>query len=289
MSEAKPLDARTLPRSGVAGPMPWIVAIMMALATLAGAASLGLAAVAGALRSGNSITVQIVNADRSAREAEAQATLALLNQAPALRDIRRVPEAEVEEMLAPWLGEVSGSGIPLPAIIEAERRPGAGMKPLADALAEKAPSARVMTSEEWLAPLANLVAALRWLAAGILVLMLAAEGAVVALSARAALETHRATVDLLHMMGATDGQVARLVQRRVGGDMLWGSAVGAGSAFLLLILLSDRIAALGSGLLGPSLALGSGWLFLALIPVAATALAMLVARLTVFRALKTSL
>lgn len=283
------LDARTLPRAGVSGPMPWIVAIMMALATLAGAASLGLAAVAGVLGSGSTVMVQIVTADALAKEAEMKAALGVMTRASGLRTVRQVPEAEIAETVEPWLGDVSGTDLPLPAIIEAERQPGANLEPLRSALAAAAPSARLTTSQEWIAPLARLVGALRWLAAGILLLMVAAAGAVVALAARAALETHRSTVDLLHMMGATDGQIARLVQRRVGGDMLWGSAIGAGSALILLILLSGRIAALGSGLIGPSLALGPGWPFLLLIPVAATMLAMLVARLTVFRALKASL
>ena len=48
--------------------------------------------------------------------------------------------------------------------------------------------------------------------------MAAATTAVVLLAARAGLETHRDTIAILHMLGSTDVQVARLFQRRIALD-----------------------------------------------------------------------
>lgn len=280
------LDGQILPRSGFAGPMLWIVAVMMMLATLAGAASLGLSAIAGALGSGNAVMVQIVTADADRREAEAGAALSLLRASPSLRNVRRVPDAEIAGTLAPWLGSLESADIPIPAIIEGERVDAADLRLVATSLAAQAPAARLTTSEAWLAPLARLVAALRWMAGATLILALAAGAAVVALSARAALAAHRQVVDLLHLIGATDRQIAGLVQKRIGTDIMWGSSLGAGIALLLILLLRERIAAVGSGLLGPALDFAPGWPALVILPFAATALAMLVARITLLRALK---
>src|SRR3546814_1046120 len=51
-------------------------------------------------------------------------------------------------------------------------------------------------------------------AGGLVLLMILASGAVVIMTARAALGTHYATIEMLHLIGATDRQIARLFQRR---------------------------------------------------------------------------
>jgi cell division transport system permease protein len=105
------------------------------------------------------------------------------------------------------------------------------------------------------------------------------------LAARAALDTHRSTIEVLHLMGATDVQVARLFQRRIALDALFGGLVGFAAAALVLVLLGSRAAALGSDLLG-SVALGPlAWLLLIVLPILGVLLAMLVARATILRAL----
>ena len=50
------------------------------------------------------------------------------------------------------------------------------------------------------------------------------------LAARAGLDTHRDTIEVLHMLGSTDLQVARLFQRRIAFDTLLGGAVGTAAA-----------------------------------------------------------
>ena len=56
--------------------------------------------------------------------------------------------------------------------------------------------------------------------------MLVATMAVVMLAARAGLEAHRGTIEVIHMLGATDRQVARLFQRRIALDAGIGAAAG---------------------------------------------------------------
>lgn len=279
-------ERRLLPPGGVTGPMPWIVAAMMFLTVLAAAASLGLAYLASSLGSGRALSVEIVSADGGAKARGAARVLDIVGRTPGLEKARLVPEGEVAESLRPWLGDVTAADIPLPAIVEAENNAGADLKALETRLKAAVPSARLSTSAEWLAPLAGFIAALRWLAAGILLIVALASVAVVTLAARATLDTQGEMIELLHLIGATDGQIARLVQRRIAGDALLGSVIGGGGAFLLLIFLGERLAALGSDLLGGMSAPGADWWLLLLIPPLGALLAMLVARHAVFRALK---
>jgi cell division transport system permease protein len=115
--------------------------------------------------------------------------------------------------------------------------------------------------------------------------MIGATGATVVLAARASLDTHRATIEVLHLMGATDVQVARLFQRRIALDALFGGVVGFTVATLALLLIGERVAALGSELIGSANLPPVAWAALAAVPVLGVVLAMLVARATILRAL----
>ena len=283
-------DRRLLPEGRLAGPMPWVIAIMMLLTVLAAAAGLRLASAAGGLDAGigNRMTIQIVQPNPDLREAEVQAALATLRRFPGVVDMRRIPSDELEKMLEPWLGAGGlEADLPVPAMIDVEMTPEAFAQRarLETALARISPSARVDSNAQWLAPLAKLISALKWLAAGLVLLMIVASGATVVLAARASLDMHRSTIEVLHLMGATDLQVARLFQRRIALDALFGGVVGLVGAGAILAVIGDRVGALGSDLLG-SEGLGVGsWLLLFALPVGGVVLAMLVARATILRAL----
>ena len=271
------------------GPMPWVIAIMMLLTILAGALGIGLGGTARALEVPNRITIQILEADAQRRDAEAQSAIRALRALPAVKSVDRVEAQEMRRLLEPWLGKAGlESDVPIPAMIDVEfdqaAPPEAGA--LASRIKSAAPSARVDDHAQSLAPLGKFVAALRWLAAGLVLLMAGATAATVVLAARAALNTHRATIEVLHLMGASDAQVARLFQRRIALDALFGGLLGFLGALLVLWLLGERVGALGSELVGSVTLAPVSWLVLALLPLGGVLLAMAVARWTIMRALR---
>jgi cell division transport system permease protein len=281
-------DRRLLPEGRLAGPMPWVIAIMMFLTVLAAAAGLGLGGAAASLGAGlgNRVTVQVLEPNPDRREAEAARALERLRRLPEVEEARRLSPAEMKDLLEPWLGAGGLEGdLPIPAMIDARLIPGARADTLRGAVTAAAPSARIDDNGEWLAPLGRLISALKWLALGLVALMIAATAATVVLAARAALDTHRGTIEVLHLMGATDVQVARLFQRRIALDALFGGAVGFGAAALALLVIGERIGELGSDLLGSANLPATSWLALAALPVLGVGLAMLVARATILRAL----
>ena len=283
-------DRGLLPEGRLTGPMPWVLAIMMFLTVLAAAAGLGLGNAARSLDAdiGNRITVQIVEANPDLRDAQARLAVKALGTLAGVTAVRRVSPEEMKALLEPWLGEGGLEGdLPVPAMIDAELTPDAygRLDVIRAAVREVAPSARVDDNAQWLAPLARLIAALEWLAGGLVLLMVGATAATVVLAARAALDTHRGTIEVLHLMGATDVQVARLFQRRIALDALFGGAVGLGAAALVLLVIGDRAGALGSELLGSAGLPLLSWLILVALPVGGVLLATLVARTTILRAL----
>jgi len=120
------------------------------------------------------------------------------------------------------------------------------------------------------------------------VLLAGASAAAIVLAARAALDTHRSTIEILHGIGATDDQITALFQRKIAIDALAGSLVGGLAAGLSLALLAAGSAFLGQLTGGVTLA-WSDLIILAALPLALTALATFVARTAVLARLRQSL
>ena len=280
-------DRRLLREGRAAGPMPWVIAIMIFLTVLAAAAGLALSAAAGGLgdQIAGRVTIQIVEADRVARDAQAEAAARAAKAMPGVARVAQVSDEEIRRLLDPWLGS-GGLELPAPALIDVDLADPNSLSRLKATVIAAAPSARIDAHARWLAPLRDLIGTLRWLAAGLVVLMGIATAACVVLAARAALNTHHETIDVLHLLGATDMQIARLFQRRIALDALFGGGLGFAGGVLVLVLLSSRIGAVGSELVG-SISLSAGaWLALIAVPLAGALVATAAARLTIERALR---
>lgn len=285
-------DRKLIPEGRVSGPMPWVIAIMLFLTLLVAAAGLTLADTArqGGDDLAQQVTVQIIEADPVARAGQRVAVARILRTVPGIVDVEAVPDAQVRNLLEPWLGSgVIDADIPVPALVDIrfDGIPDAvTLDKVRQILRPVAPVTRLDSHSSWMAPFFELMSALVWLAVSVLFLLLLATSAVVVLAVRSALNTHRETIQIMHMMGGTDLQAARLFQRRVALDALLGGVIGFGAAAALIITLGGRFAAVEPGLLAGASLPWYGWLTLVLIPLAVMGLAMLMARWTVVSALK---
>ncbi len=288
-------DRKLIPEGRVSGPMPWVIAIMLFLTLLVAAAGLTLADAArqGGDDLAQQVTIQIIEADPIARAGQRVAVARKLRSVPGILTVTAVPDAEVRNLLEPWLGTgVIDADIPVPALVDVRLNgvpTAATLDRLETILRPIAPNVRIDSHSSWMAPFFDLMAALVWLAVGILFLLLLATSAVVILAVRSSLNTHRETIQIMHMMGSTDVQAARLFQRRVALDALLGGVVGFIAAAAVILLLGGRFAAVEPGLLAGAAFPWYGWIMLVLIPLAVTGLAMLMARWTVISALKKTL
>jgi cell division transport system permease protein len=290
MRSAAVANRGLLPEGRLAGPMPWVIAIMTFLTVLAAAAGLGLGGAASGLgqQLAGRVTIQIVEANPDLREQQARRALIELSRLSAVSGVTRVDVAKMQTLLEPWLGrEGLSRDLPVPVLIDVTMANGAArdLTDLTQAVHAVAPSARIESHAQWLGPLAGLLETLRWLSVGLVALMAVAMAAAVVLAARAALNTHRATIDLMHLMGATDRQVARLFQRRAGLDALFGSLFGFTGGIIIVLFIADRLSAVGAALFDQGGLSALDGLFIVSVPVGAVILAVITARATVLRAL----
>lgn len=283
-------NGRLLPEGQFAGPMPWVIAIMMFLSVLIAAGGLGVREAARHLADelAGRITIQIVEADPFERARQTQAVLRRLARDPRIAHVERVDPQQLEKQLAPWLGtSFDTTDVPIPDMIDVDLagRAADALPEIMEAVKGAAPSGRIDAHGQWLTPLNKLMNLLKWLALALVVLMGAATAFTVVLAARATLDNHRDTIDVMHLLGGTDVQIARLFQRRIAFDALFGGIVGLAAAAAVLLILIERVQGLGSELVGNVALTRATWTVLILFPLGATALAMVTARLTILRTL----
>ncbi|HEY6816445.1 MAG TPA: cell division protein [Croceibacterium sp.] len=285
---------RLVPHAHFAGPMPWVIAIMIALTVIAAGAGLALSNLAKHARAeiAGGLTVQIVEGGPAERARQAEVAIAVLTNREDVREVRRVPEEELEALIEPWLGQQGvpeEDAIPVPALIDVRLEGPATARRIEElraSLTASVPSARVDAQAGWLAPVFEAVRSLQWLALGLIVLLAATSAAAVWLAARSALGSNRETIEIIHLLGGTDGQIARIFQRSIGIDALLGGTVGLLVGLGAILLLGRQFARLGSGMVAGGGLGAVEWGVLAAIPLVGIVLAMFTARVTVLAALR---
>lgn len=290
-------ESELVPQARLSGPMPWVIAIMVALTAIAAVTGLALRniALAAAADLSGGVTVQVMEAAGEGRGHQVDAALDALRKAPGVISVRQVPAQEIDHLLAPWLGGegpdqgvAAADVVPVPALIDVKMGSAvsdAQVTALRARLAKAAPAARVDAQAHWLSPVFGAIDSLQWLAAAMVGLLGVAMCAAVLLAARSALGQHRNTIAIVHMLGGTDGQIARIFQRAIGMDAAAGATLGIAVAVAVVSMLGRKFAGLGAGLVAGGALGWADWLLVSLVPLVAVGLAVLTVRISVLKAL----
>ncbi|MEA1675440.1 hypothetical protein [Nitrospirillum sp. BR 11163] len=277
--------------------LPWLIALMVFLSTLAVAAAQLLSGWAQRWDSGldGSLTIQVSPVGEVKKgdgtpaplDERVQMALHALGGVPGIINARPVPMADAARLVEPWLGDGALlQDLPLPALIDVTAGPAVDVTALRQRLAAAVPGTSVEEPGVWLRDLRRLARLVEAVALVIVALIGGAAVAVVVFAAKAGLAMHQDEVDLLHVMGATDSHVADQFQRHILRLSLAGGAGGAAVALVTLAVLSLLSRTVEGTLLPPLTLAPLQWLALAAVPVVAGALAAISARLTVLRALE---
>lgn len=286
-------DAALVPSAKLSGPMPWVIAIMVGLTVIALAGGLALRHLtdSAAENLAGGITVQVVEANADLAHAQAERAAARLLATPGVAEVHVVSQDQLDRLIEPWLDIRDAGGedpIPVPALVDARLShavDGETLGALRRSVREVAPAARVDAQSSWLKPVFGAVASLQWLALVLIALLGAATAAAVLLAVRTALGANRDTIEIVHLLGGTDSQIARIFQRAIGQDAALGAVAGLAIGVTAVVLIGRRFAALGAGLIDGGAFARLDWALLGLVPVVGTLLAIVTTRFTVTRAL----
>lgn len=287
------IDDIPLRRDGTARLLPWLIAPTVYLAAIAIGAMLALN---GALHEwdrgiAGTMTVEIPPSANS--DAPVAAAMTVLRGTPGIASATPLDRAAEGKLLQPFLGTaVTPDELDLPRLIDVRVAAGAtlDLAALKTKLAGAAPGAVLDDHQQWLDRLYALALSVEATGLAIVAMVSAASILTVIFTTRAGLAVHRDVIELLHMMGARDGYIARQFEREA---LRLGFAGGIGGLVLAAITIwglghaADAVSVFGEeAALLPDLHLVVWqWGALAALPVIAGVAAMITARLTVLRAL----
>lgn len=238
------------------------------------------------------IQVRVVRDADIAQEVEKARAIAVAS--PGILEAEVLDESAGAKLLEPWLGNRSLEGLPVPRLIRLVSD--VDNPPDVDVL-EKALSqvkgASLDTHRKWEAELTRMARALSAVSYAILLLISVSAVAIVIFATRAVLQANRHVVDLLHLVGARDSYIARQIDGRFLRTGLLSGFIGVGLGLFTFLLLGlfgggseSGVAAASRGLLfsTPRIAIWSYGLLFA-VPVAATLICLITARVTLMRRL----
>lgn len=289
------MSARIMPRDRSAAALDVVIAVMAFLAALALGASLiaERAAVSWSTGLAGRLTVQILPPEKSRATLEAQieAALSMLRTTPGIAHASLISEQDTLALVRPWLGADALVGdLPLPRLIDIAITPGArvDIETLRRRLKAAAPDAVLDDHTRWLARLRSLAQGIVWSAYGVLALIALATAATVSFATRAGLEAHHEIVELLHQMGARAGFIARAFEWHYFLAALIAGAIGAAlAAALYAASTALEFAGVEAVPFLPPIGLHtSEMLWLVAVPIAASIIALITARLSVLGVLR---
>ncbi len=208
----------------------------------------------------------------------------------AIKSAKMLDEQDIQKLISPWLGDGAAlEDIPLPGLIGVEFKkdmdPEEDLADIKAKLQKIAPDIRIDRHESWLGDILRFTGALQFAAAMIVIIISITTVIAIAGAIRSRIAVHKADVELLHLMGASDEYITRQFQRHAFILTLRGSIIGVGTGALFITLLG-LLSARAESVLIPHFELTTIQTgILAALPLITCIIGTLTARFTVLRSL----
>ncbi|GHU01285.1 hypothetical protein FACS1894186_3690 [Alphaproteobacteria bacterium] len=238
-----------------------------------------------------SLTVQIAKPDASAVAAAAR----LLAATPGVVEARPLSDAQMRELMRPWLGDSEAmQSLPLPALLDvrldaALARDAPRLLALEQAVKSRVAGASFEFHFNWLENLSAIKNRLLAAMALVTLLIVASLAGAIIYATLTGLSMHREVIALLHQVGAQDSYVASRFAMRFGYLGAVGAAAGLGAAATAAMAMNGLVSGLDSGLLASDGFATADWLIMAAGAGLAVALCVATSYLAVMRRLREAL
>ncbi len=271
--------------------LPWVVALM---AYLAGLAGVGIIAAHATMRAAEASLAETMTLQVPAETSNArlETVLALLRQTKGIAAARLLAPAETARLLEPWLGpKVPLEQLPVPRLIDVRVDPAAppDLAALRPQLASVLPEARLDDHGGPLGVVRSSAGRVELVLSAVIVVALGLIAMSAVYAVRTGLAIQRAAIEVVHLLGAPDIEVARQFAIRYLELGLLGGAIGIAAATLTAAALGNTGALVPATVNTAGAATGlADWRFWAVLTgVALTAglIAMASAGVTVLRSL----
>lgn len=218
-----------------------VVAIMTFLACLTGVAVLAIRGAADSWQADISreLTIQVMPAEGADIARETEAAAAAAREVAGVRAARVMTDAEMQALLAPWLGTGTDLGdLPVPRLVVVEVDPAAppDIGRLRDVILARAPHASLDDHQVWQSRLQIMARTLTGAGLAVLALVLAATAMSVVFATRGAMAGNRDVVEVLHLVGAKENFIARQFTHHFFMIGVKGGLAGGAATIIFLAL-----------------------------------------------------
>lgn len=272
--------------------LPWIVGLMVYLATMTLAGALLVSGLASDWSAGltGTVTIHIVGVDENdeaALDNQVERATRLALKTPGVKSATPMPKAEVANLLAPWLGaDAPISDLPLPRIIDVRiDEEDTDIASLKQRLETEVPGAGLDDHQLWRDRLVTFLRVIELVAFVMVTLIGVTTVTVVIFATRSGLAVHNDAIEILHLIGAHDDYIAGQFQAHALGLGLKGGIVGSAVGIATLLGLAFAASNLDTELVPLFLFQAWHWPVLAGLPILAAFIVRQTARRTVLRAL----
>ena len=272
--------------------LPWIVGLMVYLATMTLAGALLVSSLAGSWSAGlaGTVTIHIVAVDdesQAALDSQVERATRIALKTPGVLAAEPMPLARVAELLAPWLGDDAPvSELPLPRIVDVRiDEDKTDVAALKQRLEAEVPGAGLDDHQLWRDRLVTFLQAVELIAYVMVTLIGLTTVTVVIFATRSGLAVHGDAIEILHLIGAHDDYIAGQFQSHALGLGLKGGIGGSAVGLVSLAGLGYVAVNLDTELLPLFLFKPWHWPVLVSLPLVAGLIVRLTARRTVLRAL----
>jgi cell division transport system permease protein len=242
------------------------------------------------------VTVQIRDVSGIDIERELKKAQKILSKAKGVTDAAILDRAASLKLLEPWIGKTALEDLPVPRLIRVtlDEKVKPDFAALEEDLKSSVQGASLDTHQRWATELTRMASSLRQLSWLILLLICASAVAMVSFATRSVLDANRRVVNVLHLVGARDRYIARLTDRRFITTGVFSGLIGVGLALATFFMLSlsgpqesNGLAAAANSLFYlPGEIPWTNYLALLAVPLVATVIALITARVTLMHMLK---
>jgi cell division transport system permease protein len=244
------------------------------------------------------VTVQVVPRDGLDLDGQVNRALEILRATSGVVRAEAMSHEAAVALLEPWLG--GGrlmQDLPVPRLVTIEIDPAnpPDFAALSARIEAEVQGAMLDTHRRWQGELTRLAAVLQWLGTAILILIGASAATLVVHVTRSALDANRQAVEVLYLVGARDRFIAREVEKRlllIGFRAGLAGAAGGICTFAVLSLAgsvaapTSLVEASRNLVFGPPETTATIYAIFLLVPIVATLICLVTARLAVLRILR---
>jgi cell division transport system permease protein len=238
----------------------------------------------------SNFTVQVLPmADYAESKKDLANVVRFFENYPDVVEVVTLSDNELKTLLSPWLGDnVDVNLLPIPKLLDVKIRNAERFdyKELTVRLSEISPQASINDHNLWLSRLLRFVNSLKMLALTILFLVAGAIITAIVYAAKTSLNVHREIIEILHIIGATDGYIAKNYVKQIAGIAVVAGVIGTILAIPAIWLVGNMAHGIEAGIFNSVTFGPEHWLIILLLPLVSALLAAVTAYFTVLKTLK---